>query len=474
MTFFQMGLDHPDGDIGLFVDDKEYSRDEQIEIFKKILDIDQEFASELYDNGVFVKKYILELITTEYALKHGVFLDNNQNNPFLDSWYARGIRCQPVLNALSSPHIFSPPPGPPTIDRVDFKIMKIRRILIPTSNGNDLLLGDGIPVWNVKNSMELNNKLNEIKTKLHENDENSFNLWFRGQIQEYKVYRSNSVLSWLNYQIPTNGDISLFSSLARAVKNNPEMKTREWASGGSHIHWKKAFFIWVLLRNPSWFSQIPGYEKKIYAALIDEDPRLFFEIQNEIQFNPLIYTEADDFRQWFFVHYKYSALPLILQHYGMHTSTLDVTNNLQTALFFALHKFDQLKRRYLEKKDSKNSIIYLFININSEYLLTSSEITNLGPERLPIPERILRQNCGLLYGSGLYGWNLYANLIIGKFCLNDFDHDFDENFQEKLFPNDQEDDLYKILKDCRPSLPNLVIYDEIKSEKNRNPYDVSS
>jgi hypothetical protein len=76
---------------------------------------------------------------------------------------------------------------------------------------------------------------------------------------------------------------------------------------------------------------------------------------------------------------------------------------------------------------------------------------------LPTPLRVQRQHCGLLYGADSFGWNYYADLIVGKMSL-DVEMKSDSVRQSYLFPGPHEDDLYDVLQKCRPKVPYLVDY----------------
>lgn len=78
--------------------------------------------------------------------------------------------------------------------------------------------------------------------------------------------------------------------------------------------------------------------------MTDDDDKCFSELMLKIQMSPMEIgapphlawpDEADDLRQWFFVYMKKHSFAVTLQQYGYYTSLLDLTQDLDVALYFS-------------------------------------------------------------------------------------------------------------------------------------------
>lgn len=153
------------------------------------------------------------------------------------------------------------------------------------------------------------------------------------------------------------------------------------------------------------------------------------------------------------------------QHYATQTSGLDISFDIETAIFFATYKMRRNSSgvAYYEKikKGEHKGVIYGFcfrdpLVKSAEYLISEFDLF-----RTYKPQRVLRQSCGLpLFGS--HERNIAVTDL--DFVIN-LDKDFDYEglrMPEYMFPNVLEDKFYgKLLelKDRYPKeLSNIVEY----------------
>jgi len=131
----------------------------------------------------------------------------------------------------------------------------------------------------------------------------------------------------------------------------------------------------------------------------------FASIRHDAAGNP---TSVRDY------HVVYRALQKLFffQHYSLPSSILDVTSDLDVALFFARHKV--VDRRYVRiDRASDRPVLYLFIvNRQLDLVLDSAKLCEHYGLLRP-----LRQKCGLLAGASLVNRNDYSRLLAVRFRL---------------------------------------------------------
>jgi hypothetical protein len=95
---------------------------------------------------------------------------------------------------------------------------------------------------------------------------------------------------------------------------------------------------------------------------------------------------------------------LFLQHYGLPSNILDITNNIDVALFFSQMKVHN--GSYVLASPGK-SVIYIFLlNPKTDMMLNSTEL--LKNTSLLRPQR---QHCGILYGASMVNRNHYSRYV---------------------------------------------------------------
>ncbi len=154
------------------------------------------------------------------------------------------------------------------------------------------------------------------------------------------------------------------------------------------------------------------------------------------------------------------------QHYATQTAGLDISFDIETAMFFATHQFEQVENglstyRHIPPGQHRG-VIYCFCFYDppvkaSEFLIKRFDLFNTHP-----PERILRQRCGL----PLIGPHERNIAITDLDCIIELHSDFWNDvpkIPEWMFPGISEDAFYKKLleiKDANPALlSNIVEYE---------------
>jgi hypothetical protein len=153
------------------------------------------------------------------------------------------------------------------------------------------------------------------------------------------------------------------------------------------------------------------------------------------------------------------------QHYATQTAGLDISFDIETAIFFATQKFqfDSEGLAYHTKipKGDHKGVIYGFVFTDPPVKKTEFLIQNFNLFKTYTPERVLRQNCGLpLFGD--YERNI-ATTDLDFIIYLDKDFDYEGKRTPKfMFPNTAEDKFYKKLLELKDEYPkqlkNIVEY----------------
>jgi hypothetical protein len=143
------------------------------------------------------------------------------------------------------------------------------------------------------------------------------------------------------------------------------------------------------------------------------------------------------------------------QHYASPTGGLDLTFDIDTALFFATHRFsatDGIARQTRIPQGSHCGVIYCFrfgspSVTKSEYYIRSFDLF-----KTHTPERILRQHCGLpLIDS--YERNIAITEIDCIIRLHPEFHEGAIPSAEYMFPSVREDAFYRRLLELKDEFP---------------------
>jgi hypothetical protein len=144
------------------------------------------------------------------------------------------------------------------------------------------------------------------------------------------------------------------------------------------------------------------------------------------------------------------------QHYAAQTSGLDISFDIETAIFFATYKFktNEFNRAFHEKVEvgSHRGVIYGFRFTSPSVKSTEFLISDFDFFKTLRPERVIRQNCGLPMFSE-YERNIAVTDLDFVIRLDqDFDYD-GLRIPEYMFPNVEEDKFYGKLLELKDRYP---------------------
>jgi hypothetical protein len=247
-----------------------------------------------------------------------------------------------------------------------------------------------------------------------------------------------------------NGDVpSLVPSLGRYALKNPDKVDLGYAWVGPSHWWKKPFLIWVTRQNPQWLEDYPEFVQRLDESLASDDDTLFSKLLVDIELDSRVPNEVDDLRQWFFVHYKYSAWVWVLQQYGYLASMLDVTWDLDTALFFA--QAQMLDGRFTLPDPTDDRLIYVFAEAHDSPNFWGTDSIDWGASDWArrLPPRIVSQRAGCLTGSTWFRQNYYGYLVLARIRLTG-SQCLTTRTVEEVFPSPDTDLLLKTLLDAKP------------------------
>ena len=271
---------------------------------------------------------------------------------------------------------------------------------------------------------DLNKLISTIKRKLNDN-KSRFQIWFRGQNNEHILREIDSDLlpfaPWRSYTDP-----SLVPSIFRGADTIYD-DLNDYTGKLSEIH--------ELETALNAHLNIPRYNlrngndkniKKYFKGTVWEDSNSAFTVERVIDGN---ISEFHDYNPVF----RALQTSLFLQHYGVPTNILDITKDIDVALFFSQTKNTNGKYKLLE--DVKNSVIYIFLlDPKTDRFIDSSELL----EEFGV-QRPLRQKCGVLAGASFMHQNYYSRFISIRIKLSNFIN-FDRKVNEEfLFPSEDQD-----------------------------------
>jgi hypothetical protein len=132
-----------------------------------------------------------------------------------------------------------------------------------------------------------------------------------------------------------------------------------------------------------------------------------------------------------------NGLLTMMQHYGLPSPVLDLTTDLDVAIFFATHKFasNQTHSTYsFNGTNSKNAILYvMLVNENEMHQHERNKVMSYAK-----PERPKRQSC-VVCSTNAWSLNLPAHYLVGAIRL-DFDLSEPSKYSVRdLFPDEGSD-----------------------------------
>ena len=163
--------------------------------------------------------------------------------------------------------------------------------------------------------------------------------------------------------------------------------------------------------------------------------------------------------------YAYDSMR-VEQHYATQTAGLDITFDVETAIFFATHQFkiNKENRAYYEKvkKGNDSGVIYCFVFGTPAVKRTEYLIKGFDLFKTYWPERVIRQACGLPLFGGFERNISITDLDCIIFLEEDFDYE-GKKTPKYMFPHAQEDRFYGKLIELKQRYPveleNVVEYE---------------
>lgn len=274
----------------------------------------------------------------------------------------------------------------------------------------------------VNSREELDELVNFLRQRISLNP--NCELWFRGQTRDYLLsdYRREA----MSGICPWRGviDTSLVPSFYRRLHDRIE-DMRNYCQACLELTYYSVFCK-LNLGAPMYTVRGKGEEpvEKLSDAWEGYAPEFTAKtvVDGEV-------VETRDYHMGFYGLQN----AFFLQHYGLPTSILDITSDLDIALFFAQNN---ISSSYCKKVDRKtdNPVLYLFI-------LDKRTDRYFRGEKLYEQYRMLRpqrQKCGILAGASLITRNYYSRFIAMKVYLRK-EVRYNRVTPEYIFPNSSED-----------------------------------
>jgi hypothetical protein len=298
-------------------------------------------------------------------------------------------------------------------------------------------LFEPMPVYEVGSIKELEEIIDYIKSVIPNK------IWYRGQVNEYKLNRSLTSITTLGLPETFTETPSLLPSLAR---------TNIFGLGEKYIRWMEAYNIWLASENDEFVAKHNDKYKEILELLNDlrKMPdycgHLWQDNNMPIEIEELLCGDSS----------LYQAGVLCMQQYGMLTSYLDITEDIDIALYFTQSKLNKNTNKFEKIAPTKERVIYLFPELKNTCTLTNLHDVYKLPLSwdYSIPKRLINQRCGILSGASFSHKNNYAHRILAKIVLKS-DSIVSSKETADLFPNETNDSFFSMLSRAKPQLYGL-------------------
>ena len=264
----------------------------------------------------------------------------------------------------------------------------------------------------------MNKVLNRLNKYTEQNPE--YEIWYRGQPNDYLLpdlrnYAQSMICPWRSEL-----DTSLVPSLYRLLlKLLPNMKE----------YLRTCFELALISRF------IESYFPDTQFSSSDN-----FILDNNL-YEKFLLNQPPDERWDYHVFYQNLQRYFFLQHYGIPSPALDITQDPKVALFFAQNSLQEDQYVPVDFNTSK-PILYIFLlDKELDLFINSKEMSEY--HRLLRP---LRQKCGLITGATFITRNDYSHLLALKIRIEK--PIINRNFTaEYLLPSPNEDQFLYSLSD---------------------------
>lgn len=265
-----------------------------------------------------------------------------------------------------------------------------------------------------------------------------FEVWFRGQTKDY-LLPDFSGSEFLNI-CPFRGivDSSFTPSFYRDFDRRTNDLRKYVATLAEINEYVLAMRMFLELRPYSVRSSIdePTDERIPGGWLIG-------------QREPSIKLTAEDGRELirdFHFSFFHAQQSFFLQHYGLPSTLLDITSDLETALFFALNRLAK-NGIYEPIGDGASPVIYVFLlDPNLDMFFSAHRFLWSQPMLRPV-----RQKCGALVGASSVTRNAYGRLLAFKIHLGS-NIPIPKTTAQYMFPPPSEDPFLAELLDVKKEL----------------------
>lgn len=298
--------------------------------------------------------------------------------------------------------------------------------------------------YTVSTKNELHEVISELTSVLSES-KYFRKIWFRGQRKEYDIETSIDVIEKIGFPREFARMPSLIPSAGRFSDLDTYRDMRDMS-----LYWIAAFKVWLLsqVKGVAQELKIDGEMYKEMIQSLEPHKMAKFLISCPYDIDEYVFAQSTE-PMW--------ASILASQQYGGSTSMLDITDDIEVALFFTQSYLNKKTGKFeLCKPDSSNVIYILASTRGSSTVNLSESIFDSIPydEQYALPPRILNQHCGLLRGADMFGKNTYAYRILAKIKFSGPGVVTTKTVEE-MFPNIDIDTLYKTYSYAEPRLTGL-------------------
>ena len=209
-------------------------------------------------------------------------------------------------------------------------------------------------------------------------------------------------------------------------------------------------------------ADLKGQELSIFPGIYRQNPNDFYSFKQPLEeyetLSLFIKQLEPNNPDYMYARHSHDSMR-VEQHYATQTSGLDISFDIETAIFFATYKFhcneNNVAHHLKVQQGQHKGVIYGFKFTAPSVKKSEFYISEFDLFKTYTPERILRQDCGLpLIAS--YERNIAITDIDFVIYLHeDFDYEGLKT-PEYMFPNVEEDKFYRKLIELKKQHPELL------------------
>lgn len=454
-----------------FLPPAKYARDIQVPAIRTFLVCDDGFASDVYDYGLRWLP-LTERSTPESDLQLALKPFGRRGAYWLrDIWSGRELRPNPdELPTGAGPDasawhesLQSRPDGAPpyrasllpgTLPELS-QTSQVRRQLGSVTNGRLRYLGSELPVFSPRSRAELDRAVAAVAADF--SAKSPARLWFRGQSDRHTIPRDpdGRIGEWLGLA-GCEREPSLIPSIARPGVLPADRSEAEAFAWSLDFIWRAPLLAW-LAEQEGYAPNDPKARQQL-DDLTENVSQNIGTVLGLIQFHPEL-DALDDLRQWWIEGPgRGSVVALWMQHYGAPTRALDITADLDIALYFARRRWSEADGAFHDVPDQSGASIFVFCEratgSGDQYIFDTTELLRTEIEVQP-PPRIANQSCGLLLGANAHAFNRALDLAVAKIDLSEFSFE-PVAADDAIYPPPGNDRFFARLLKTQPPPPFLA------------------